>query len=215
MKNRRVNFAQFLSQGLETQPESRVHAHVPEERADAFTAFDGGAAELEVLNFLNALVYLFKPRHLLETGTGPGLTTIALASALQANGFGILRTVESEPHVSSAAQRRLEAFSPDIASRVSFQIGDSRGFIEAWEGPPFDFAFFDSLIAFRHIEFQMLLERRLLGSGALCLFHDTSRLRGRYNSDFNPEMISALDEVSLGRQWLECDLSRGLRLLRL
>jgi predicted O-methyltransferase YrrM len=188
---------------------------VPEELADRFTAIDGGSAELETLNFLNALVYLYKPRLVLETGTGQGFTTLAIATALLANGGGHVHSVELDPSTQATAAQRIARYESFLVNVVTLHRGDSRQFIEEWAGAPFDFVFFDSLIAFRHTEFEMLQDRGLLAPQAVCVFHDTSRRRGAYYQDFNPEMIASLDGHSLGNQWLESDLSRGLRVIKL
>lgn len=197
------------------KPESSVHPHDPAELAELFSAADGSSVEFEVLYFLGALVHLFKPRNVLETGTGEGLATIAIASALSTNDRGILTTVEIDGAKVERARANLLRVDAPLGGLVVFNTGDSRELIEKWTGAPFDFAFFDSLIAFRHLEFELLLSRKLLTEDAVCVFHDTSRRRGGYFSDYNPEMIAALDRHSQGRQWLESPLSRGLRVLKL
>jgi hypothetical protein len=58
--------------------EINVHPHTPEERADLFLTYDMGSTEIEVLNWLHAMVCLLKPQSILETGTCRGLGTIAL-----------------------------------------------------------------------------------------------------------------------------------------
>lgn len=210
-----MNFAQHLATLYAARPESSVHPHDPIEKAELYGAVDGTAAEVEVLNFINALVCLYKPRTLLETGTGSGFGTIAIAAAIEFNGLGHLETVDVDATALSRAQMNLGATSERLLPLVSFNAGESLSFIDGWKGERFDFVFFDSLIAFRHKELDALLCRGLLAPGAVCVFHDTSRLRHRYFDDFNPEMIASLDARSLGRQWLECPFSRGLRVLRL
>ncbi len=210
-----MNFGEHLSKAFEIKPESALHPHSPEENASEYQAIDGGSAELEVLTFLNALVYLFKPAKLLETGTGLGFTSIALAEALGANGKGHLNTVELESNTVARARANMLTFDASLTNLITYNTGDSRAFIADWNGPPFDFVLFDSLIEFRHLEFEDLLDRNMLTPTALCAFHDTSRLRGEYYADYNPQMIAALDKASHGRQWLECPFSRGFRLLKL
>jgi predicted O-methyltransferase YrrM len=210
-----LNFGQMLSTRVQVQREDRVHPHVPEERSHMFSAIEVGAGEVEVLNYLNALVYLLKPLQLLETGTGSGLTTLAVVAALQANGLGYLHTIDADPHAITRARGVVGALGPGLEGNIAYHLADSREFLASWKGGPFDFVFFDSLVAIRHIEFQILKERQLLKPNAVCVFHDTSRLRGRYNDDFNPEMIAALDTASTGRQWMEFGQSRGLRMIKL
>ncbi|MGV3614778.1 MAG: O-methyltransferase [Fimbriimonas sp.] len=210
-----MNFGQRLASYVPTMPEETVHPHVEQERGDRFTSIVTGSVEIETLTFLNSLVYMTKPEMVLETGTGAGFGTIALAAALRANGRGRVHTVEVDPAVSAEAGRNVAGIDPDLDAWITFHVTDSLALIDAWQGPPFDFVFFDSLIAFRHTEFERLLLRNLLAPQAMCVFHDTSRLRGETMSDFNPEMIAALDRHAEGRQRLEFPLSRGLRLIRL
>jgi predicted RNA methylase len=207
--------------------ESQVHPHCTAEQAHLFSSVDGGSAELEVLSFLSALVSLFKPTIVLETGTGKGYTSLAIADALKTNGRGHLHTVEFDPSTVAVAKQNLEQVAPELKAWITHHTGDTREFISSWSGPPFDFALFDSDLQIRHIEFEMLLcaseisedpeipSHGNLARGAVCCFHDTSRFRGETMHDFNPEMIAALDRHSQGQQWLECPYSRGFRVLRL
>lgn len=208
-----LNFAQGLSRVLSVVPESQMHPHHPDERAELFHSAEPGAAELEVLNFLNALVYLFKPSVLLETGTGSGLTTFALASAMMANGFGHLSTLEWDQGVSERAKESLGKMDAAVLPQIGFHVADSRQWIAGYSGPPFDFVFFDSMLSTRKMELELLIERGLLLEGAVGVFHGTSRLRGTCYHEFDQEFIETLDRASSGRQWLEASLSRGLRLI--
>lgn len=196
-------------------PESSLHAHCPEERAHLFHAYTGGAGEHEVLEFLHALVFLFKPHNVLETGTGAGFATYAMADAILRNGFGRLHTVDIDPAWTDRSRDLVRFHNAMLLEHVTFHSAPSLEWIASYSGPPFDFVFYDSLIAFRHLEYEALLERGLLTAKAVCVFHDTSRLRGQTMHDFNPDMISALDRYSEGKQWLESDLSRGLRMIKL
>lgn len=215
MRDMLANFGRSFERLVPCVSEVHVHPHVEAENAGLFTSVGAGAAELETLTFLNALVYLTKPECVLETGTGSGYSAAAIASALRQNGRGRLHTVELDPAVARDAQANLSQVGDDLEPWVTFHVGDSLTLIREWQGPQFDFVFFDSLVAFRHVELELLMERSLLSANALCAFHDTSRLRGEYFDDFNPEMIEALDRHSKGRQWLEFGYSRGLRILRM
>lgn len=196
-------------------PESALHPHCSEERADEFSALDPGSPEVENLEFLHVLVRLFKPSLVLETGTGSGWSTFAIALALKRNDRGSIQTVELDASTAESARNHVGSLDPGLLNRVSFNIRDSLDFIDEWAGPPFDFAFFDSLIPIRHREFELAYSKGKLAPKALCVFHDTSRLRGMTMNDFDAAVLAALDRASSGRQWLECELSRGIRLLRL
>ena len=210
-----MDLQSMLSKLHPLRRESEVHPHAAVERADEFSAFDTGGPELEFLEVLHCLVRAFKPKLVLETGTGKGLSTIALSGALQRNGSGHLWTLENNAGAMQQAQSSLRSLEIDLTSFVSFVATDSLAYIEALQGGPFDFVFYDSLISLRHREFHLMLERSLLSDQALCIFHDTSRNRGSTMHDYSQDTIDALDEASYGHQWLECNLSRGLRLIKL
>ncbi len=68
-----------------------------------YYCFDDGTAEIEVLEFLYALVRLVKPENILETGTYWGLSTGYMALGLRDNKMGHLDTVEWESqHIDKA-----------------------------------------------------------------------------------------------------------------
>lgn len=67
----------------------------PRTRApETYTAPKRIAAEDEVADFIAALVRLVKPRRVLEVGTAYGHTSAKIGTALQANGFGELDTID-------------------------------------------------------------------------------------------------------------------------
>lgn len=211
-----MNFANALESVFgPARCEADIHPHDEHERAHLFRSFDGGSTELEVLNFLHSLILLMKPENALETGSGQGFGTIAIAAGMAHNGFGHLESTEFDPNTALRATAHIEQFQPKLLALVDIHVVDSMSFLESWQGDPFDFAFFDSDLRVRHLEFDLLLRRGKLAKGATCLFHDTSRHRGKYYHDYNPEMVAALDYSSQDRQWFESNYSRGIRLIRL
>lgn len=70
--------------------------------------YDSMSAEVEVLDFLEALVSTIKPRLIVETGTFAGLSTIKMAQGLRKNGFGKLISLELDAHVFAKAKSRIE-----------------------------------------------------------------------------------------------------------
>lgn len=211
-----MNFGQFLASVVGDHTcEALIHPHAPEERAEEFHSLDNGSSELEVLTLLNALVHLYKPRLVLETGTGRAFGTYAIACALRANQVGHLHTVESFEPARKEGEANFIRLDHTLVPLVTFHTGMAHDILCSWAGKQFDFVYFDSELRSRHTEFELMLERNLLTPNALCAFHDTSRLREQYHYDFNREMIQALDRHSQGKQWLECDLSRGFRLIKL
>jgi prolipoprotein diacylglyceryl transferase len=68
--------------------------------------YDSMSAEVEVLDFLKAIVTTVKPELIVETGTFSGLSTLRIAEGLKANGFGRVITCEYDAKVFAAAQQR-------------------------------------------------------------------------------------------------------------
>src|SRR6266849_6454162 len=90
------------------QPE--YHKPTPEcPHPERWHMYDSMTAEVEVLDFLKAIVTTIKPEVVVETGTFSGLSTLRIAEGLKANGFGRVITCEYDPKVFSAAQERFAA----------------------------------------------------------------------------------------------------------
>ncbi len=68
--------------------------------------YDSMSAEVEVLDFLKALVITVKPELVVETGTFSGLSTLHIAEGLKVNGVGRVITCECDPKVFASAQKR-------------------------------------------------------------------------------------------------------------
>jgi prolipoprotein diacylglyceryl transferase len=68
--------------------------------------YDSMTAEVEVLDFLKALVITIKPELVVETGTFSGLSTLRIAEGLQGNGVGRVITCEWDKKVFEAAKKR-------------------------------------------------------------------------------------------------------------
>ena len=71
--------------------------------------YDSMSAEVEVLDFLKAIVTTLKPELIVETGTFSGLSTLRLAEGLKANGFGRVITCEYDAKVFAAAKQRFDS----------------------------------------------------------------------------------------------------------
>jgi prolipoprotein diacylglyceryl transferase len=68
--------------------------------------YDSMTAEVEVLDFLKAIVTTIKPELVVETGTFSGLSTLRIAEGLKENGVGKVITCEYDPKVFAAAKER-------------------------------------------------------------------------------------------------------------
>lgn len=71
--------------------------------------YDSMSAEVEVLDFLKAVVTTIKPELIVETGTFSGLSTLRLAEGLKANGFGRVITCEYDAKVFALARQRFNS----------------------------------------------------------------------------------------------------------
>src|SRR6201987_1205174 len=68
--------------------------------------YDSMSAEVEVLDFLKAVVTTIKPELVVETGTFSGLSTLRIAEGLKENGVGRVITCELDKKVYDAATKR-------------------------------------------------------------------------------------------------------------
>jgi prolipoprotein diacylglyceryl transferase len=87
------------------QPE--YHKATPEcPHPERWHMYDSMTAEVEVLDFLKAIVTTIKPELVVETGTFSGLSTLRIAEGLKLNGFGRVITCEYDAKVFAAAKER-------------------------------------------------------------------------------------------------------------
>lgn len=104
-----------------------------------WSCYDGGGAEVETLCWLEAMVYLLKPRVIVETGAYLGWSAAALALGCRRNGFGHVFTFEiGEPYVQRA---RTFVERETLAGWVTVVHGDARSAI--WSEQPIDLMFCD------------------------------------------------------------------------
>jgi hypothetical protein len=112
------------------------------------------------------------------------------------------------------ARRNIEIYDPEIVQYIEIHCSDSRQWLSGYEGAPFDFAFFDTEVAFRQTEFDIIMERSLFSYTAIAMFHDTSKYRERYFDDCSSVMLAALARMTEAKQTLDFGLSRGLRIFK-
>jgi predicted O-methyltransferase YrrM len=129
--------------------------------------YDSMTAEVEVLDFLKALVAILKPELVVETGTFSGLSTLRIAEGLQANGVGKVITCEYDAKVFTAAVERFKSsgLSQWIEARneSSLQMNvDGR----------IDFLFCDSETSIREQEVRRFLPQ--ISPYGIIVMHDAS-----------------------------------------
>jgi predicted O-methyltransferase YrrM len=128
---------------------------------------DSQTTELEVLEFLKALVTTIKPKLILETGTFLGHGTVKLAEGIRENGFGKVITIETDPVIRATAMQRFEdlGLTQWIESRLESSL-------ETRVEGRIDLFYSDSHLANREAEIRRLLPQ--LDPHGLLVIHDAS-----------------------------------------
>lgn len=197
--------------------EAEVHPHVPAERADLFETIDSQTTEIEYLALLTALIRVFKPMRVLETGTHNGRGTLAMALACQANGLGMVDSVELDEKRVNKAEQLLKENSLENWADVHW--GESLAWITK-QTQPFDFVFLDSDLPRRCSELTALLDMQLIAPGGHVAIHDTSMLRTARDNKPDPRTITFWSEFQAVREQFkfktvfEFPLSRGMLLIK-
>jgi glycosyltransferase involved in cell wall biosynthesis len=145
---------------LDPQPE-RTPGNCGGAAARMWSMFDSVTPEVEVLDFLNALVRLVKPRRALDTSGWLGRSAVAIAAALRDNGFGELEALTRDD--GAAAYAAAEVAAAGLAALVTFR--DDAGERPA-ASEPFDFAFFG-----RRASGELTRWHDALADGATIVFH--------------------------------------------
>jgi len=129
--------------------------------------YDSMTAEVEVLDFLQALVTTTKPELIVETGTFSGLSTLRLAEGCKANGLGRVITCEYDAKVFQAAKARFK--ESGLAQWIDARNESS---LEMKVGGRIDLLFSDSDTAIREQEVRRFLPQ--MSPYGLILMHDAS-----------------------------------------
>jgi prolipoprotein diacylglyceryl transferase len=148
------------------QPE--YHRPTPEcPHPERWHMYDSMTAEVEVLDFLKAIVTTIKPELVLETGTFSGLSTLHIAEGLKTNGFGRVVTCEHDAKVFAAAQQRFA--SSGLAQWIEARNESS---LEMKVEGRIDLLFCDSDAPIRDKEVRRFLPQ--MNPFGLILMHDAS-----------------------------------------
>jgi predicted O-methyltransferase YrrM len=203
--------------GAASEAELATH-HPPHARVDEFRSIDPGSTELEVLELLHAIVRVFKPLTVLETGTFRGFGTLTLAHALACNGKGTVKTVDRDSEAVRLAKRHIRVFDPGLLGRVSFIRGDSLETIATLESGEVGLAFLDSAPSIRVAELELLLERQLLAPAGIVVIHDTN-FSFPAPEEGDPEMrwqgLARLEALTQQHGTIWSPLSRGFMMMQL
>lgn len=166
-------------------------------------AYDSMATELEVLDFLSSLIYMLKPKVLVETGCYHGYGTEQLILGCQLNGFGFVYTCDLDAVCIEKTKLKIggtvfESYAVEQVSGVEL----IQGILD-----PIDFAFLDSGNDEARCEELRALYPKLSPGGVVAI-HDTgihTYLREKY-------LPALLRELKM--QYIFFDTPRGLTLCR-
>ncbi len=157
---------QIERRGHELQPE--YHRATPEcPHPQRWSMYDSMTAEVEVLEFLRTLVTTIKPELVVETGTFLGISTLWIAEALKANGFGKVITCEYDPLVFARARERIAGSG--LSDWIECRNESS---LELQVKGRIDLLFSDSDMPVREQEVRHFLPR--LNPNGVILMHDAS-----------------------------------------
>jgi predicted O-methyltransferase YrrM len=158
----------IAARGDMLQPE--YHKPTPEcPHPERWHMYDSMTAEVEVLDFLKTIVTTIKPELIVETGTFSGLSTLRIAEALKANGFGRVITCEHDAKVFAAAKQRFD--SSGLAQWIEARNESS---LEMKIDGRIDLLFCDSDTPIREQEVRRFLPQ--MNPNGLILMHDASSL---------------------------------------
>lgn len=111
---------------------------------------------------LTALVLAHAPNRVLEIGSGHGLSTLYMVAGLKPE--ATMESIEFDAEVAKTTQERMNK----CKAPVTIHQGDAMQVIETLEGK-YDLVFFDAQKSHYHQQLLQLIERDLIGSGALLL----------------------------------------------
>jgi prolipoprotein diacylglyceryl transferase len=148
--------------------QQEYHKPTPEcPHPERWHMYDSMTAEVEVLDFLKAIVTTIKPELVVETGTFSGLSTLRIAEGLQANGVGRVITCECDVKVFAAAKERFDA--SDLAEWIDARNESS---LKMKVDGQIDLLFCDSDAPIREQEVRHFLPQ--VNPYGLILMHDAS-----------------------------------------
>lgn len=130
-----------------------------------FSMIDSGGVEVEIGEFLYALLRVIKPNYVLETGTYHGLSSTYMGMALKANGKGTLTTLDPytlPDNISFTLWRNME-----LENIVFHKKESSLDYVCT---TPIDVLFLDSEPYLRFKEFVKYFD--LVSPGGIIMIHD-------------------------------------------
>lgn len=140
-------------------------------------AHDGKSAEVEVAEFIAALVRVSQPDLVFESGTAYGHTSLAIGKALETNGHGLLVTCEVHEGRLEAARKRCSNLPIEFLHMSSLEwIPTGR----------LGLVFFDGLRANREAEYRRF--KPYFNADTVLVFHDTAPHMRPYMAGHDSEL---------------------------
>lgn len=147
---------------------SEYHRPTPEcPHPERWHMYDSMTAEAEVLEFLYTLVTTIKPSLVVETGSFLGVSTLWIAKALRANGFGKIISCEFDPLVFAKAKEKIA--TSDLSKWIELRNESS---LEMHIEGTIDLFFSDSDMPIREAEVKRFLPQ--IRPTGVVLMHDAS-----------------------------------------
>jgi prolipoprotein diacylglyceryl transferase len=148
--------------------QAEYHRATPEcPHPERWHMYDSMSAEVEVLDFLKALVITVKPELVVETGTFSGLSTLRIAEGLKQNGVGRVITCEWDKKIYEAAKKRFA--ESGLGKWIEARNESS---VEMKVDGRIDMLFCDSDVPLREQEVRRFLPQ--ISPYGLILMHDAS-----------------------------------------
>ncbi|HME12988.1 MAG TPA: prolipoprotein diacylglyceryl transferase family protein [Candidatus Acidoferrum sp.] len=148
--------------------QQEYHKPTPEcPHPERWHMYDSMSAEVEVLDFLKALVTTLKPELVVETGTFSGLSTLRIAEGLKTNGIGKIITCEYDKSVYAVALERFQ--SSGLGQWIEARNESS---LEMKVDGQIDFFFSDSETSIREQEVRRFLPQ--ISPNGIVVIHDAS-----------------------------------------
>jgi predicted O-methyltransferase YrrM len=144
------------------------HRATPEcPHPERWSMYDSMTAEAEVLEFIRTLVTTTKPALVVETGSFLGVSTLWIAEALKANGFGKIISCEFDPVVFEKAKEKIAASG--LSEWIELRNESS---LEMHIDGTIDLFFSDSDMPIREAEVKRFLPQ--IRPTGIILIHDAS-----------------------------------------
>jgi predicted O-methyltransferase YrrM len=159
----------LVNKGLPTPVEECIQ--VP----PGYHMFNTGGVEVEVAEFLYALVHMMKATRILETGTHRGISASYMGQAIKEIGGGRLTTLEVIPEHYQYSSMLFKTL--DLNNVIDNRFEDSRKHSEP--GQHYDIVFLDSEPQYRFDEFLRFWSS--VKDNGLILIHDLNEQLGHSN----------------------------------